>query len=268
MTTVSWRMRIALALVLSSIALGMLHATIFGDPGTLLFYLALDVVFVPVQVLIVTFIIESFLSQREKQSLMKKMNMCIGAFFSEVGYSLMAKMGSTCVDFSTLEQRLAVDGRWDKKEYSTAADFIAEYECRFDSPAEHLEDLQRFLQAKRRFILGLLQNPNLLEHDRFTDLLWAVCHLTEELDARTDLSALPASDLDHLEGDIQRAFGRLVREWLSYMQHLKESYPYIYSLALRTNPFKPQASPIVLDDPKGAKIRGQSGRSPATSRAS
>jgi len=30
-------------------------------------------------------------------------------------------------------------------------------------------------------LLGLLGNPNLLEHDSFTDLLWAVFHLMEEL---------------------------------------------------------------------------------------
>jgi len=96
-------------------------------------------------------------------------------------------------------------------------------------------------------VLGLLQNPNLLEHDEFTDLLWAVCHLTEELEAREILRDLPRYDLKHLEGDIQRAFSLLVREWLSYMQHLRRHYPYIYSLSVRTNPFNPTANPVVVE---------------------
>lgn len=29
------------------------------------------------------------------------------------------------------------------------------------------------------------------------------------------------------------------------MKHLKESYPYLFSLAVRTNPFDPAASPVV-----------------------
>jgi hypothetical protein len=37
----------------------------------------------------------------------------------------------------------------------------------------------------------------------------------------------------------------LVTEWLSYMRHLSDSYPYLFSLAMRTNPFDPQASPEV-----------------------
>jgi hypothetical protein len=34
----------------------------------------------------------------------------------------------------------------------------------------------------------------------------------------------------------------LVREWLSHMEHLKVDYPYLFSLAVRTNPFDPNAS--------------------------
>jgi len=48
-----------------------------------------------------------------------------------------------------------------------------------------------------------------------------------------------------LAGDIERAYKLLVREWLSHMEHLKGHYPYLFSLALRTNPFDPDASPQV-----------------------
>jgi hypothetical protein len=33
-------------------------------------------------------------------------------------------------------------------------------------------------------------------------------------------------------------------EWLAYMKHLKHAYPYLFSLAMRTNPFEAEASPI------------------------
>ena len=71
----------------------------------------------------------------------------------------------------------------------------------------------------------------------FTDLLWAVTHLTEELSHRKDLKTLPNADYEHLSGDIKRAYIMLITEWLAYMKHLKESYPYLFSLAVRTNPF-------------------------------
>jgi hypothetical protein len=37
----------------------------------------------------------------------------------------------------------------------------------------------------------------------------------------------------------------LVLEWVSYMRYLKEHYPYLFSLAMRTNPFDAEASPVV-----------------------
>ena len=92
--------------------------------------------------------------------------------------------------------------------------------------------------------MSLLGNPNLLEHDKFTDLLWSVFHLTDELVYREDFAGLPAADLQHLAQDLRRAFHLLVLEWLAYMQHLKHDYPYLFSLAIRTNPFDAEASPI------------------------
>jgi hypothetical protein len=87
-----------------------------------------------------------------------------------------------------------------------------------------------------------MENPNLLEHESFSNLLLAVFHLTEELDKRVDLRKLPASDYAHLRGDIKRAYIILIAQWLDYMQHLHGQYPYLFSLAIRTNPFNPEAS--------------------------
>jgi hypothetical protein len=73
----------------------------------------------------------------------------------------------------------------------------------------------------------------------------AVSHLTEELLARNGLADLPESDVRHLAGDVDRVYGQLAREWLAYLRHLKRDYPYLFSLAVRTNPFDASASPIV-----------------------
>jgi hypothetical protein len=36
-----------------------------------------------------------------------------------------------------------------------------------------------------------------------------------------------------------------VREWVVYMKYLKGSYPYLFSLAVRTNPLDRTATPVV-----------------------
>ena len=113
--------------------------------------------------------------------------------------------------------------------------------------AEDLQDLRDFLNEKHAFLVRLLENPILLENERFTDLLWAVFHLSEELDFRESLQILPDTDIAHLKTDLKRAYSLIVSQWLSYTEHLKGKYPFLFSLAIRINPLNPNASPIVLD---------------------
>ena len=71
------------------------------------------------------------------------------------------------------------------------------------------------------FLLGLLENPSLLEHESFTDLLWATFHVVEELEARPSVNNLPKPDLAHITVDINRMYGRMVAECVDYAKHLK-----------------------------------------------
>jgi voltage-gated potassium channel len=83
----------------------------------------------------------------------------------------------------------------------------------------------------------MLVNPTLLEHEVFTDMLWAVFHFTDELLARDSITDLPSSDIMHLNYDAKRAFSALLVQWIHYMSHLKTDYPYLFSLETRRNPF-------------------------------
>ena len=131
------------------------------------------------------------------------------------------------------------------KRFDIAGNKLKNYEFSINAKKGNLQELKTFLINKREFLLSLLENQNLLEHETFTDLLWAVFHLTEELENRINFNKLPESNISHIEGDIKRAHGLLIAEWLIYMRHLKEDYPYLFSLAVRTNPFNPRASVIV-----------------------
>jgi hypothetical protein len=124
---------------------------------------------------------------------------------------------------------------------------LKEHSFRLDSREISLEELHTFLSQYKRFMLTLLENPQLFEHDRFTDLLHAVFHLAEELNARERLVDLPTTDYNHLSGDLTRVYSQLVIEWLEYMKHLKKKYPYLFSLSMRTNPFDTNASVIVRE---------------------
>jgi hypothetical protein len=240
-----WQVLLSAGLVLLTAGLYFLHFIIFRDARHIFIYLLGDIAFLPVQVLFVTLIINQLLSNRDKRAKLKKMNMVIGTFFSEVGSPLLRLFLAFEKDGAALRAIVLHDRRWADGNFRRLRQGLLEYPYEIDPGRSSLAELKVFLTARRAFLLSLLGNTNLLEHDTFTDLLWAVFHLTDELIYREDFAKLPAADLQHLALDLRRAFHLLVLEWLAYMQHLKHAYPYLFSLAMRTNPFDPEASPVI-----------------------
>jgi hypothetical protein len=209
--------------------------------GSMGFYTLLDIAFIPLNVLIVGLFINRLLQARERQELLHKMNMVIGAFFTETGSDVISALSVFDVDIEEDRVHMLFRGDW------TPADFERHRAQVFGD--QHSMDLSRgdlfavrdLLAAQRSFVLGLLQNGNLLEHATFADMLWAVSHLSEELSARRNLEALSDADRAHIELDMARAYGRLLGEWLLYVRHLKTHYPYLFSFVVRSNPFDPDA---------------------------
>jgi hypothetical protein len=240
-----WYSALAFSLIALSLVFYLIQIAIFHRTEDTFFYMLQDIAFVPIEVLLVTFVISRLLSEREKRALLKKLNMLIGTFYSEVGTSLIKHCSRFSSDLSDLTPHLLVKINWSDRDFSKAARLVHVSDPKLDSRKEDLNKLRDFLQERRNFLLSLLANPNFFEHDAFTDLLWAVFHLVEELMARERLEGLPETDYDHLSGDMKRAYTQLCVEWLAYMKHLKEDYPYLFSLAVRVNPFDVNAGPIV-----------------------
>jgi hypothetical protein len=204
-----------------------------------------NLAFLPIYVIFVTLMVEQIMRERERQTIMRKLNMVIGVFFSEVGNRLLKELSSYVVMCDDLRSRLLVSGQWKDEDFLRALDYLKSHELRIDCNLCDKQQLKDFMVSKRSFLVGLLENQNLLEHEQFTDLLWAVFHLVEELEARESFDTMPQSDIEHINGDIKRAFGYLSREWVLYMKHLKHDYPYLFSLAVRLNPMLNHPDPLV-----------------------
>ena len=202
----------------------------------LLVWLLGNLAFLPLYVIIVTMMLEQVIQERERQTLMRKLNMVIGVFFSEVGNHLLRELSPYIVCCDRLRTNLLVNGSWNEEQFRNAHTFLDNSEIRVDCSCCDKNTLKKFLVGRRTFLVGLMENQSLLEHEQFTDLLWAVFHLMEELEARKDFENMSTADTEHINGDIKRAYGYLSHAWLSYMQHLKSDYPYLFSLAIRLNP--------------------------------
>jgi voltage-gated potassium channel len=189
---------------------------------------------------------ELVILKRDFQGRMKKVNMVLGVFFSEVGNHLLSLFSNHNKGINAVRESLLITSGWTREQFFAARKKMAATELKADSSQMDLVNLNAFLGGKRDFLVGLLENPVLVEHEGFSEALLAVFHLLDELNSRKDLTDIPPTDRQHLTGDMNRAYGQLVDQWLVYLAHLKDQYPYIFSLAVRKNPFNPNADTVVM----------------------
>lgn len=188
---------------------------------------------------------ELLLARRQEGVRREKMNMVVGLFFAEIGTELLRIFAATDPQARELGGALDIDGRWDSRRFSKSVTALGGFALTVDPSELDLEKLRSFFKIKSELLLRLLENPNLAEHDEFTNMMRAVFHLKAELFSRDDLTGLPDSDVSHIGGDADRAYGPLTKAWLEHMRYLKDNYPYLYSLAVRTNPFHGETSAVV-----------------------
>jgi hypothetical protein len=245
LSQLSKKILFCISLIVLSALIYVLDYIIFRDARDLIFYTLMDIAFLFIQVLLVTIIIQELLDMRDKQDRMEKLNMVIGVFFSEIGTELLSYFSGFDRNLSTIRNDLLVSAQWNDEEFTSAMKKLGSYRYQVEPEKLDLENLKQYILSKRDFLLIMMENPNLMEHERFTELLRSVFHLAEELKLRKSIAELPCEDCDHIAIDINRAYQMLVREWISYMKHLKDNFPYLFSLAMRTNPFDQKASVIV-----------------------
>ena len=239
------KVTIAIVLIAFSVLLYVLQNIIFNKPNETVFYFFQDLAFLPIEVLLVTLILDGIIKEREKRNRMLEINIVVGAFFSEMGADAIRRMKPFITNMEGIMDKVEISGTFGPRDFENSADAVAKYDFQADSTLGNLRDLGNFLKEKNSTTLGMFENPNLLENSRFTSMLWAVYHVMDEIQNRDDISALPQSDLDHLSGDLQRAFCLLVVEWILYMEHMKSKYPYLFSLAVRKNPFLEKPSVVI-----------------------
>ncbi|WP_295618290.1 hypothetical protein [uncultured Methanobrevibacter sp.] len=242
----SWKIRFAIIMFALAIIIFLARYLIFGDGKEIIAYLWKHIGFIPIDILIVGFLLEGIMGKKEHEAVLEKIDMLMGTFFSEIGNDLIAELSKVNANKINTENLKDIRN-WDEKDYdnkmkelkSVGVDFKA------DIPKEEREEflnrIYSILVERREFLVNLINNPNLLEKDEFSSLLLALLHLDEELSRRGEFSDIRDVDFNHLNGDMKRVYSKLVYEWVCYLKYLYKYYPYMISLAIRTNPFDTEA---------------------------
>ena len=118
MRLMKWQIWLGIVLILLSVSLYFLHYVFFHDSHHILIFLVGDIAFVPIEVLLVTLIIHRLLNIRERRSMLNKLNMVIGTFYSEVGTVLLKNLSAFDPYSDQISSELIPTTDWTDGEFS------------------------------------------------------------------------------------------------------------------------------------------------------
>ena len=246
----SWKVKFSILMIILIIIIYGSNYLVLGDAEHIISYIWTHLGFIPVDILLVAFILDEIIEKKEKEAMLEKLDMLMSTFFSEVGNELISQL-SNANKYKASTENLKSIKDWEEKDFDAKLEELkgASLDFQADIPLEEreefLESLRTLLSSKRDFIINLINNPNLLEKEEFTELINSILHLDEELEHRKDLTLVTDADFGHLNGDMQRVYNKLVHEWVYYLKYLYKHYPYMIALVVRTNPFDADADVYV-----------------------
>lgn len=235
---------IALAVILHGV-----HFLIFRDLHHIMLYLLGDIAFIPLDVLIVTLVIDQLLEKRERDERVKKLNMLVGLFYQEMGLILLKSFSYVDPERNNLKSTCKINQNWKAEDFKAAHQHVQKMGKKVAVERIDILALSQTLQAQKSLLINLIANPALLEHETFSELLMSVSHLLEELQIREKIQKKSPSynNIEHIQIDIERVYGHLLVQWLHYVEHLRSDYPFLYATAIATNPIYDADDLLVLN---------------------
>jgi voltage-gated potassium channel len=219
---------------ISTVGYGDIHPT---NMASKIFSIILIIVGIGIFFTIMTNVTQILIQRGQNRLRTRSLNMIIGVFFTEVGDELLRLFTQFDPNVSKIRKECLVNQSCSEADFSSLRKRLDRYEYVIDPKLIDLEKLSEFLREKGDILLRQVENPSLIEHESFTELLWAVIHLRDELISRKSFAKLTKVDMEHLANDTKRAYNSLSKRWVDHLRHLKRSYPYLFSLAIRKNPF-------------------------------
>ncbi len=127
-----WRLIFALSLLVSSLLLYLFDYAVFRDPHEILTFMLGEIAFLPIEVLLVTLVVDRLLRYMERRNRLEKLNMVIGAFYVEVGTNLLAYLSDMDPNLEVVRSNLQVTSNWSREEFSRVARSLEEYNYKID----------------------------------------------------------------------------------------------------------------------------------------
>lgn len=167
-------------LILLSVALHALHYFIFGDLKHIFVYLLGDIAFIPLEVFLVTLVIDQLLERRDKEKRLKKMHMLIGLYFQELGFNLLRHIVFADENRRDFQGVCAIGQDWKASDFRKLEKWLIERKLEVNPRKMDYDALYDMLSSQKLLMINLISNPTLLE-DEYRKGLYAFCYPVDTL---------------------------------------------------------------------------------------
>ena len=219
---------VSFILIFLSFIMFLIHYLIFGQLENTEYYSFMNLCFIPINILAVALVFEKLVERRKKLERLSKLNMLVGLFFSDVGFILLKLIVAGDENIHSLEL--------DFTDLKISGNKLQSHHHNVDFEKINYPELKKLVIESRDILSNLISNESILEHETFADLLMSLMHLRDEI-IFLQHKELTKDDCLHLKGDLNRVYKALTLQWINYLSHLKQFYPYQYSGAIKFNPF-------------------------------
>lgn len=201
----------------------IVHLFIFDDLHHIMIFGMSDLAFLPIEVILVSLILHRVVTANEKKRRMGKVYMVIEVFFTGLGFDMLKIFASSDSNIEQVEDTFVMDKNWKMR---TMKKNMLSYIPDLNLTSKEYTTLQDTISYKSEKIERLIENPMLIEHDTFSDLLMAIYHFYKELVGISDFNKLSKNEEIKLKKDAERVYLLLCIEWIEYLNHTKTHYPY------------------------------------------
>ena len=237
----SFESKLAVLLIISAIAFYVLNYFLFRDLNFIERYLLAQLGFLPISVLLVTLVLNKLMVRREKMERLEKLNIVVGTFFAELGKDLLRYLSKYDKKIENIARDLMNVENFDDSDFERVKSKLVKRKYDIDIDKINLYELRKFLLNNKEFAISLLDNPAIIEHEAFTELLWNVLHVTDELRRIPSFENIDREDYLDIKGDLEKLYKLLIYEWIRYVQYLRIRHHHIFVYEAKTNPLIPHA---------------------------
>ena len=112
----SWKLKFSILMVLLIIIIYGSNYLVLGDAEHIISYVWTHLGFIPVDILLVAFLLDEIIERKEKEAMLEKLDMLMSTFFSEVGNELINQL-STVNNYKASTENLKSIKNWEDKAY-------------------------------------------------------------------------------------------------------------------------------------------------------